>query len=234
MPYQHFALEEGDCLAGFWEKGRGIRVAARMPKRPPSAASRGGGTGGKGAIIPMGHTARRSTGDGCRTGCFKGFGAGKLGYVVTALNAGHWSPGQVAGRWGKGHPGIVLGCPAPCRHIRRGYCPGGSARGHLRRRGKRNVGHRAGYNTPHLGAPSRSGRRGYARGGIGAGKKIRCAAGRGKAARRHWQAGRAAWPVGGQFIQGRRRGQGAGAGLARLRIHDSSFKAGSGDGEDHS
>ena len=31
MPYQHFALEEGDCLAGFGEKGRDVRVAARMP-----------------------------------------------------------------------------------------------------------------------------------------------------------------------------------------------------------
>ena len=115
-----------------------------------------------------------------------------------------------------------------------GVLPGASARGHLRRRGKRKVGHRVGYNTPHLGAPPRSGRRGYAKGGIGAGKKIRCAAGRGKAARRHWQAGRAAWPADGLFLQGRQRGQGAGAGRARLRIHDSSFKAGSGDGEDHS
>ena len=77
MPYQHFALEEGDCLAGFGEKGRDIRVAARMPSgRRRRPAGGWGGTGGKGAIIPMGHTARRRTGGGYRTGGLRGLKGG--------------------------------------------------------------------------------------------------------------------------------------------------------------
>ena len=79
----------------------------------------------------------------------KGFEAGKLEYAVKALSGWHWGPGQVAGRWRKGHPDSVLGCPTPYRHIKRGLLPGVSAKEHLRRRGGRRVKRRAGYNTVH-------------------------------------------------------------------------------------
>ena len=112
MPYQHFALEEGDCLAGFWEKGQGIRVAARMPQRPPSAASRGlGRNREKRGYHPYGAYSKATHRGRIPHRWLKGVEGGKLEYVMKALGEWHWSPGQVAGRWGKENPGSILSCP---------------------------------------------------------------------------------------------------------------------------
>ena len=70
MSYEQLTLEERYCLAEFLEKGLSIRKIARKLKRSPSTISRElGGIEGKRGIIPMGHTARRSTEGGCHADC---------------------------------------------------------------------------------------------------------------------------------------------------------------------
>ena len=76
MPYQHFALEEGDCLAGFWKKGG----MSGWPRECPSGRRRRpaggwGGTGGKGAKSLWGIQQATHRG-GYRTGGLRGLKGG--------------------------------------------------------------------------------------------------------------------------------------------------------------
>ena len=103
MPYQHFALEEGDCLAGFWEKGQGIRVAARMPQRPPSAASRGlGRNRGKRGYHPYGAYSKAKHRGRMPRRLLQRVWGGEAGICGDGLKCGALEPGAGCGAMGEG------------------------------------------------------------------------------------------------------------------------------------
>ena len=168
MPYQHFALEEGYCLAGFWEKGQGIRVAARMPQRPPPAASRGlGRNRGKRGYHPYGAYSKAKHQGRMPHRLLQGVWGGEAGICGDGLKCGALEPGAGCGAMGEGTSRHRTGLSGTLPAHQAGLLPRGvSARGHLRRRGRRRVERRAGYNTIHLGRiiPGRRRRQAPARG----------------------------------------------------------------------